>query len=188
MSKKILIAKIISAFGIKGGVKILCFCADPLQIEKYPLFDAKGNAVKLRISNKNKAVVGSNASGEPILIVSIDGVLDRNKAEELRGAEFFVNREDLNETDEDEFYYVDLIGLDVIDADSKKIGKVLNVQDFGAGGMLEIEFEEQFLKSDAAKSLTKIENFPFKNVTFPEVNLKKGFVKIEVQEILKEDS
>ncbi len=186
MSKKILIAKIISAFGIKGGVKILCFCEDPLQIEKYPLCDAKGNSVKIKISNKNKAVVGSNASGDPILIVTIDGVLDRNKAEELRGAEFFVNREDLNETPDDEFYYVDLIGLDVIDATAKKIGKVLNVQDFGAGGMLEIEFEEDFLKTAAGKNLEKIENFPFKNTAFPEVNLKKGFVKMEVPEILQE--
>ena len=186
MTKKIIIAKVISAFGIKGAVKLITFCQDPLQIEKYPLFDAKGNSIKLKISNKNKAVIGSNSSGDQILIVSIDGVIDRNHAEEIRGAEFFVNRQDLKNIAEDEFYYVDLIGLDVVDAEAKKIGQVLNVQDFGAGGMLEIEFEADFIKSGAGNGLEKIENFPFKNATFPEVNLKKGFVVIDIPEILKE--
>ncbi len=60
------------------------------------------------------------------------------------------------------------------------------VANFGAGGMLEIEFAEDFLKTESAKNLTKIENFPFKNATFPEVNLKKGFVKMEVPEVVPE--
>ena len=184
--KKILIAKIISAFGIKGEVKIVAFCEDPLQIEKYPLFDAKDNPIQIKITNKNKTVVGSSGSGDPILIVKVSTISDRNQAEAMRGTEFFANREDFKETSDDEFYYIDLIGLEVHDADSKKIGKVLNVQDFGAGGMLEIEFEDEFRKTSAGKNFEKIENFPFSGKIFPEVNLKKGFIKIEFPEIIKE--
>ena len=186
MSKKILIGKVNSVFGIKGAVKVISFCQDPIQIENYPLFDEKGNAIKLKISNKNKAVVGSDGGGNSILIAMIEGVTDRTAAEKLRGFEMFTDRENLNETDSDEFYYVDLIGLDVVDAESKKVGKVKNVQDFGAGGMIEIEFEEAFCKSFPDKVLDKIENIPFKNAFFPEVNLKAGFVRIEMPEILKE--
>ena len=41
MSKKILIAKIISARGIKGEVKIMYFGDDVKNLEKYQIFDAK---------------------------------------------------------------------------------------------------------------------------------------------------
>ncbi|MBU6338851.1 MAG: 16S rRNA processing protein RimM [Rickettsiales bacterium] len=178
---KILIGKINSVFGIKGAVKLISFCEDPIQIEKYPLFDDKGNSIKLKISNKNKAIVGTTGSGNAILIAEIAGVTNRNDAEKLRGTELFVERKDFKETKDDEFYYVDLIGLDVVDMESKKLGKVINVYDFGAGGMLEIEFT----KSDSKKTLEKIENFHFKKQTFPEVNLKKGFIRIDIPEVIK---
>lgn len=181
MDKKILVGKVSSAFGIKGEVKLISYCQDPLQIEKYQLFDSDGKEIKLKISNKNKAVVGLAGAKNAILIAAIEGIKDRNAAENLRDKEIFVNREEFEEIDNDEFYYVDLIGLDVIDDNSKKLGKVTNVYDFGGGGMLEIEF----IKADIEKNLEKIENFPFKDETFPEVNLKENFIRIKLPEILK---
>ena len=71
MDKKIIIAKIISAFGIRGEVKIISYCQNPLDVEKYPLFDQNNQPVELKISNKNKAVIGSTAGGDAILIVKI---------------------------------------------------------------------------------------------------------------------
>ncbi len=186
MSKTILIAKIISVFGIKGEVKIVAYCQDPLQIEKYPLFDKKGNQLALTISNKNKTVIAHSASGDPILIVKINTITNRNEAEAARGMEIFVNREDFSEASEDEFYHVDLIGLKVHDGANSEIGKVLNVQDFGAGGMLEIEFSEEFCKTAAGKNFNKIENLPFSGKFFPEVNVKEGFIRIDLPEILTE--
>lgn len=181
MTKKILIGKIISVFGIRGEVKIISYLSDPLKIEKYSLCDAAGNLLKIKISNKNKAAVGVNSSGDEILIVKIDGISDRTAAEKLRGTEIFADRADFDQTKNDEFYYVDLIGLDVIDLESKKIGKVLNVLDHGAGGIIEIEFDE----ADPKNNREKIENFPFKNQIFPEVNLGAGFLRIDLPEIVK---
>jgi 16S rRNA processing protein RimM len=175
MSKKVLVAKIISAFGIKGEVKIITFLEDPFKIEKYPLLNEKGEKLKIKISNKNKAAVGSNSFGDAVLIIKIEGINDRNQSEALRGSEIFVEREDFDQLAENEFYYVDLIGLEVIDMDSKKIGKVVNVFEHGAGGVIEIEFLEK----------KSIENFSFKNEIFPEVNLKKGFIRIDLPEIVE---
>lgn len=181
MTKKVLIGKVISVFGIKGEVKIISYLSDSLKIEKYSLFDELGNSLKLKISNKNKSTIGTNSSGDEILIVKIDGITDRNAAEKLRGTEIFANRSDFDDTSDGEFYYVDLIGLDVINMDSKKIGKVLNVFDHGAGGIIEIEFDE----ADPKNNREKIENFPFKNQLFPEINLQSGFVRIDMPEIVK---
>lgn len=182
--KKVLIGKIISVFGIKGEVKIMSYADNPQQIENYPLFDEKGNSLKLKISNKNKTVIGTNSSGNSVLIAKIEGVIDRNAAEKMRGQELFTNRENFDETAEDEFYYVDLIGLDVIDFTSKKIGRVKDVVDYGAGGILEIEFTTEFYGNDPKKDGDKLESFPFKNEIFPEVNVKEGFIRIEFPEVV----
>jgi len=179
--KKIIIGKVNSVFGIRGEVKILSYCKNPTDIEKYKIFDKNDNEIKLKISNKNKAVIGSSGSGGAILIAKINDVEDRNKAESLRGTELFTDRENFKELSDDEFYQVDLIGLDVIDDAAQKIGKVKNVFDFGGGTMLEIEFE----KENPKMNLEKIENFPFKNAIFPEVNVKAGFVKISFPEIVE---
>ena len=181
MTKKILIGKIISAFGIKGEVKVISYSQHPEQIFDYPLFLGNDEKLKIKISNKNKAAIGTNKSGEAIFIAKIDGITDRNMAEKLRGEEIFVSRADFFELSADEFYYVDLIGLDVIGMDSQKIGKVINVGDHGAGGLIEIEFE----KADTKNNREKIENFPFKNAIFPEVNLQKNFIRINLPEIIK---
>lgn len=182
MTKKILLGKVISAFGIKGEVKIISYCENPTDIENYKLFNQKGDALSLKISNKNKSVVGVNKNGGSILIAAIKGVTDRNAAEKLRGEEIFVDRKDLDETLEDEFYYADLIGLDVVDNDQKKIGKVINVYDFGAGGMLEIEF----LKVDGKNKMGKIENFPFKTAIFPRVDVKLGIVEMSEPDFVED--
>jgi len=171
-SKKILIGKITTVFGIKGEVKIVVYSQDPTQIETYSVNDAQDNEYKITISNKNKTVIGTS-NGDPIVIAKIEGVNDRNASEKLRGLELYANREDFADTNEDEFYYVDLIGLEVIDMNSKKIGKVIAVYEHGAGGIIEIKFANQ-----------TIENFPFKNAIFPEVNLAKNFIRFDAPEVV----
>jgi 16S rRNA processing protein RimM len=179
MNKNIVIAKITSVFGIKGQVKMVIYSDDVENIEKYPIFDAAGKEFKVKISNKNKAIVGTS-SGDPIVIVKIEGVSNRNESELLRGVELFTQRENFEEATDDEFYYVDLIGLDVITSESEKIGQVINVFDHGAGGVLEIKFSGDNLPS----GYEKIDNFSFKNEVFPEVNLKEGFIRMALPEIV----
>ncbi len=176
MTKKILIGKINSVFGIKGEVKIISYCQNPTDIEKYPLFDKNDVALTLKITNKNKAVVGTTSDGGAILIAKISLADDRNAAEKLRGLEIFTDRKNFStKLKKDEFYQEDLVGLNVVDDAGKVLGKVLAVLDFGGGVMLEIEF-------NAIKDLEKIENFPFKNEFFPEIDVEKGFVRINLPE------
>jgi len=164
--KNIVIAKLTSAHGIKGLVKLLSFTANPTDFEKYSgkIFDNKNNVYKIKIINQ---VPGGN---NDFFVVKVDGVEDRNAAERLGNTELFVKRGDLKKAKKDEFYYVDLIGLEVLNIDKKKIGKVLSVNDFGAGGVVEIGFDD-----DA----NRMENFAFTNQTFPEVDIEKGFLIID---------
>ena len=57
----------------------------------------------------------------------------------LRGVELYVARAQLPQlTQEDDFYYADLIGLKVVSAEGERLGDVTAVHNFGAGDLLEI--------------------------------------------------
>ncbi|MCE2687349.1 MAG: ribosome maturation factor RimM [Rickettsiales bacterium] len=183
MSKKILIGKIISAFGIRGEVKIISYCQNPLDIGKYSLTNQKNEQIKLSINNKK--IIGENKGGESIIIARINDINNRSDAEKYHQMELFINKQDLKPTDEDEFYFVDLIGLEVLEeSNDESVGKVVNVNDFGAGGMIEIEFNQNFLSQNLG--FAKIENFAFKNAIFPKINLEKNYIKIIIPNYLLE--
>ncbi len=174
---KVLIGKITSVFGIKGQVKILSYCQDSQEIANYPLFDKNNQPISLKITSTKKKAGNQNE----ILIAKINDISDRNLAEKLIGTEIFTNRDDFAETEENEFYYVDLIGLKVLDNQQNDLGQIKNVLDFGAGSLIEVEFDDKICQE---RNLKKIENFTFKDEFFPEVNIKKGFIIINFPEFL----
>ena len=134
-------------------------------------FDVSGNKVELKINNKIKSAIATSANGDAIIIARISGINDRNMAENSRNFEIFTPCENFKETADDEFYYVDLIGLDVLDCQNKKIAKVINIYDFGAGSLVEIEFINK-----APNGFKKVEIFLSKR-NLSRSKYKKGFVK-----------
>ena len=62
-------------------------------------------------------------------IIKLEGVDSIDDAEELRGAEVLVDTDDLGGLEEDEYYWFELIGLDVYAEDGSFIGKVEDLID-----------------------------------------------------------
>ncbi len=174
-NKKILIAKIIAPFGVKGEVKILSFCKNSSDFKNYQCFFKDGSQVKIEIKRKS----GFTKTNDEILIAKIDEINNRNDFEKFRNKEIFVNRDEFKELKKDEFYQTDLIGMDVI-FENKKIGKVINILDFGASEIIEIEF----LEENKERNLLKIETFPFNNDFFGEIDVEKNFIEIKLPQIL----
>jgi 16S rRNA processing protein RimM len=84
------------------------------------------------------SIVSLRPQGD-MLVVRFDGVTTREQAAALTNRVLHVDRAVLPEIgDEDEFYHADLIGLAVVDETGEEIGKVVGLQDFGAGDILEI--------------------------------------------------
>lgn len=124
------LGKTSGAFGIKGWVKIFSYTSPPEQIFKYQQWYIKQsgqwNPVKLK-------------SGRPQgkgLIAQIDGIADRNAAEALGRCEIAIKREQLPRLREDEFYWSDLIGMQVIDTKGIKFGTVKSMIETGANDVL----------------------------------------------------
>lgn len=133
----ICVGAVAAAHGVRGLVKVKSFTRNAADFAAFgELSDASAKrSFKVEIVGKNK----------DLFLVKIDGVTDRNAAEALRGTELFVFRSQLPETEQDEFYYADLIGMTAKAPDGNVLGKVRAVYNFGAGDMLEIEGVEDFI-------------------------------------------
>lgn len=66
-------------------------------------------------------------------------VRDRNAAEALRGTVLTVARADLPPLGDGEYYHADLIGLAAVSTDGEALGRVVAVENFGAGDVIEVE-------------------------------------------------
>lgn len=118
--------------GVRGEARVKSYTGDPMAIADYgTLFSADGRAFEIEDGRHLK---------DDMLVVSFEGIRDRDQIKALTGTELFVDRAMLPEAEEeDEFYHADLIGLDVVDLTGKKIGTLHTVLNFGAGDLLEIK-------------------------------------------------
>lgn len=156
------IGEALGPHGIKGALWLRFFTSDSRQILKLrELFDEK--EVCYRVSLK------AGGRSDDILKAIIDGVETRNDAETLRGKLFYVKRSNLEPLAEEEFYHVDLIGLEAQNLSGQLIGSVLAIHNFGAQDTLEIKFVH------GGKTIY----VPFTKIAVPSVDLKRGIVIID---------
>lgn len=133
-SKRVCLGKIAGPHGVKGLVKLVCYGDDPQLLEDLsPLYIAEDRDNQIKIKLKNP--IGR------FYIAEIDGVINRNQAEEFSGFQLFVDRENLPDLDEEEdgYYIEDLKGRDVLDDNGTKIGIVKAIDNFGASDLLEVK-------------------------------------------------
>ena len=79
------------------------------------------------------------------LVVKFSGCNDRDAAEALKGTEIGVYRDQLPESAADEYYWSDLVGLQVITQDNRVLGVVDHLIETGANDVLVVKGEQEFL-------------------------------------------
>ena len=127
----VLMGTIGAAQGLRGEVRVKSYTEDPMAIGEYgTLYDAGGNPFEVLDIRPHKNMA----------VIRFRGINDRNAAEALNGKDLYVDRDSLDdeELDEDEFFYADLEGLDVLDAEGNNWGTISAIFDFGAGDILEL--------------------------------------------------
>ncbi|WP_417674275.1 ribosome maturation factor RimM [Pseudodonghicola sp.] len=154
--ERICVGTIAGSFGVRGEVRLKSFCANPEDIEIYsPLSTEDGSQsfpVVLTRSVKNG------------FAARLGGVETKEEADALRGVQLFAPRDRLPALPDDEFYYTDLIGLEVLDTGGTLLGRVKDVQNHGAGDLLEIQTPGQ----------TATVLLPFTRAHVPTVDLDAG--------------
>lgn len=79
-------------------------------------------------------------------ILKLKDISDRNQSDALVPFGIYINKEDLPELEEDEFYMVDLIGLSVFDENDNFIGKLIDFYDSPTATIIQIKTENKILE------------------------------------------
>jgi 16S rRNA processing protein RimM len=119
------IAVVARPHGVRGEVRV-----NRLNPESTLLYEVDSVVVRHGGEDRTRQVEGARQGPKGVVLMRFAGVSGRENAEALRGAELLVPRAALPPTEEDEWYFVDLIGLAAFDAEGGELGRVVDVLEY----------------------------------------------------------
>lgn len=126
--KRVTLAAIAGAHGLGGEVRLKLFAQSIASLKRHKTFESDGRTLTLlSVRETGKMPVARFAE-----------IADRNAAEALRGTELTISRDALPPLEEGEYYHIDLIGLPCATIHGAHIGRVVAIENFGAGDVIEI--------------------------------------------------
>jgi len=131
--KFVVLGRILGVSGLQGEVKIQSYTRPREQIFSYTPWYLRQDNRWLKYQARR-----TRAGGKGIM-TALSGVTDRDAASALLGAEIAVQREQLPELTAGEYYQTDLIGLDLIDMNGARIGRLLEIGETGANDVMVVE-------------------------------------------------
>ena len=139
------VGRVLGAWGIKGGIKVKPFAADPqalfaskrwfIQPPELPRPPGVKPAAPLPTLLR---VVTAKEQGDGV-VATAQELPDRTAAEAMKGARVFVSRASFPTPDDDEFYWVDLIGLAVVNRAGLTLGDVAGLIETGPHCVLRVQ-------------------------------------------------
>lgn len=115
---------------MKGWVKVFSFTHPRENILQYSPWLLKKNNQISEIK-----VIGGQRHGSAV-VAELEGVADRDAAVALMGSEILIRRQQLPKPKADEYYWTDLVGLEVVTESGVKLGKVDYLLETGANDVL----------------------------------------------------
>lgn len=159
----VVLGRLADPYGIRGWLRLYPFGDDPLDWAEMPVWwIAREGEAWREVGLKGLKVHGDG------VVVLLDGIADRTDAEAMKGVLVGAPRDALPATDEDEFYWGDLIGLEVVNAADEKLGKVAGLIETGANDVLRV------VGAEGAERL-----LPFVSAVVLAVDKEAGLIRVE---------
>ena len=138
------VGRIADAWGIKGWFKVLPYSASPeaLFSSKRWFLQPSERGAKTFSGTVLLKIKEAKEHSDSVVATSVE-VPDRNAAELLKGARIFVSRASFPTPEADEYYWVDLIGLDVVNREGVALGAVRELLHTGPQTVLVLAYEEE---------------------------------------------
>lgn len=135
------VGRIADAWGIKGWFKVLPHSASPeaLFSSKSWYLQPSERGAKTFVGTVRLSVKEVKEHSDSV-VATVHEVSDRNAAEALRGARIFVSRSSFPQAGKDEYYWVDLIGLTVVNREGLVLGEVRDLLSTGPQSVLVLEY------------------------------------------------
>jgi 16S rRNA processing protein RimM len=168
------VGRIADAWGVKGWFRVLPHSADPQALfssKRWYLQPSERGAKTF--SGTVLLRVREAKDHSDTIVARADGVADRAAAETLKGARVFVPRSSFPTASTDEFYWVDLMGLDVVNREGVHLGRVHDLMATGPQTVLVVEYEEE------GKKLERM--LPFVDAYVDRVDLQARRIEVDWQ-------
>lgn len=166
------VGRVVGAWGVKGGIKVRPFSADP-----QALFSSKRWFLEPSEAKPGHVVPGllrvvqARAQGDAV-VATAQELADRDAAQALAGARVFVARSSFPTPDDGEFYWVDLIGLVARNRSGAELGRVAGLVETGPHCVLRVQPADP----DAPELL-----IPFVDAYVDRVDVAGGVVHVDWQ-------
>lgn len=155
-----LVGTIVTTHGIRGEVKVKSDTS-------FSRFEV-GNTLYLKKDGQlEKIVIDSHRVHKDLDLIKFNNLNNINDVLKYIGFELYVDVEDLDELEDDEYYYDDLIDLDVYDNQNNLIGKVIDISEVPQGIILEVKRPNK-----------EISLIPFVEEFIDNINLEEGKIII----------
>ena len=166
LSDLVVLGKVVDAYGLRGAVKVHPFADDP---------EAWGGVGHWWVGREGEApelwqrlrVVRCQLRSD-VLVATFDGVDDRTASESLKGMLVGAPRASLPAPGDGEYYWGDLLGLDVINEHDQLLGKVVGLIESAANDVLRVA------DGDGKERL-----LPFVEAVVKEVNVPEGRIRVD---------
>jgi 16S rRNA processing protein RimM len=177
------VGRILDAWGVKGWLKILPHSSQPeaLFSAKYWFLqapDAKFCPGFNAFTGTVTVTVDEAKTHSDSVVAKMDGLDDRNDAEALRGCRIFLPRSAFPQASKDEYYWVDLIGLNVVNREGADLGCVRDLMATGPNSVLCVEYQ---LTQEDGSLKTEERLIPFVSVYVDSVDTTGKLITVDWQ-------
>jgi len=133
----IIMGRVAAPYAVRGWVKVQPFTEYLDSLLDYPVWH-----LARRGQWQAKSWLDAKVHGQTLL-VQLEGVDDRDAAAALTGSEIAVRRSELPPADEGEYYWDDLIGLEVVNPAGEKLGKIRGLLETGAHDVMQVTGDDR---------------------------------------------
>lgn len=174
------VARVLDAWGVKGWLKILAHSADPEALLKAKSWFFQPPDEKFRpgfalFTGTVSIPVQEAKIHSDTIVASLAGLDDRTAAQALRGCRIFLPRSSFPAVLSDEYYWVDLIGLDVVNREGVALGQVRDLMSTGPQSVLCV----QYPSGESAEMLERL--IPFVAVFVDKVDIAAHCITVDWQ-------
>ena len=177
------IGRVLDAWGVKGWLKILPHSTLPEALFSAKSWflqtpDAKFRPGFSAFSGTVAVKIDEAKTHSDSVVAKIAGLDDRDAAEALRGCRIFLPRSSFPAATKDEYYWVDLIGLKVINREGVVLGCVRDLMATGPHSVLCVEYTTL---REGGSSVVDERMIPFVAVYVDAVDLSAKCITVDWQ-------
>jgi len=159
--------RVLAPFGVKGWIKVQTFTASPESLAEYDHWWLSEGDGWAETEIAEVAVHGASIVARPA------GCADRDQAAKYRGREIAIPREAFPEAGEDEFYWADLVGLEVVNVQGEVLGAVTGLLSSGVQDILRVD------RGDGNSGSKDERLIPFVEAVVKKVDLEAGRIEVD---------